>query len=332
MITIKDIAREAGVSVMMVSRVVNHRYNEVSKDNVEKIQAIIKKLGYVPNSSARSLSSNSSRIISIIIQGIGNPLSSPYNANMLGHIIQQVQAYGYNAMVHFIDDYAEVTKHLQSWKAEGAIFLGTFDENIRQIQEENKIPLIFTDSYSSIRQIINIGIDDYKGGTLAAKHFLEKGHRDFAVIAPHLHISQVIQQRYQGFLDTLSQNGIALPASHVMEPYEMADTLDAFCSLPNSVSAVFVATDECAVDLINGLKLRGYRIPEDYSVIGFDNLPASRYVLPGLTTIAQDIGLKAQYAVDTMFRYLQDRSLATQNIVLDVKLIERDSVAVANDH
>ena len=189
MITLKDIAKEAEVSIMTVSRVVNKRYTQVSKENIEKINAIIDRVGYVPNSSARSLSSKSSKIISIIIQGDNNVLETPYNATMLGYIINRVQEHGFNAMVHFINEYSDVTKHLQTWNAEGAIFLGTFDKNIRQIQENNNIPLVFTDSYSSVRQLINIGIDDYKGGVLAARHFIENGHKKFAFVT--LHTSEV---------------------------------------------------------------------------------------------------------------------------------------------
>ncbi len=326
MVTLKDIAREAGVSVMMVSRVVNRRYNEVSQENIDKIQAIIQKLGYIPDSSARSLSSNSSKIISVIIQGIDNPMASPYNANMLGHIISLIQARGYNAMVHFIDDYAEVTKHLRSWKSEGAIFLGTFDENIRQIQEDNQIPLIFTDSYSSVRQFINIGIDDYKGGVLAAGHFLKNGHRDFAVIAPHLHVSQLIQQRVAGFCDTAARAGFAVPPEHILEPYDFEEATDRLCALRGTVTAVFAATDICAIQLISLLKKRGRQVPEDYSLIGFDNLLYSAFSTPALTTIAQNIGQKARYAVDTLFHYLEDSSLPARSVVLDVELIERDSV------
>lgn len=326
MVTLKDIAKEAGVSVMTVSRVINKRYTEVSEENITKIQEIIKKLGYVPNSSARSLSSKSSKIISIIIQGNDNPLESPYNATMLGHIIQHVQERGYNAMVHFIDEYSEVTQHLQSWKAEGAIFLGTFDEDIQQIQADNKIPLIFTDSYSSIRQVMNIGIDDYKGGVLAAQHFIDNGHRHFAFVSPYVSASQLIQQRLKGFKDTIEKANLTLPTEHILEPINIEDTVNTICSFKQPVSAIFAATDNCAIELIDALKQKGYQIPSDYSIIGFDNLPISQYITPKLTTISQDINQKAQYALDVLFQHLNNSSLPTQNLVLDVELIKRESV------
>lgn len=326
MVTLKDIAQEAGVSVMMVSRVVNKCYSKVSEDNIAKIQDIINKNGYVPNSSARSLSSKSSKIISIIIQGSNNALESPYNATMLGDIIQQVQERGYNTMVHFIDKYSDVTKHLQSWNAEGAIFLGTFDTDIQQIQADNKIPLVFTNSYSSLRQVINIGIDDYKGGVLAAQHFLENGHRSFAFVAPFTSVSQLIQQRLQGFKDTIGKFNLELDSKHILEDEKMERTVNTICSYPEPVTALFVAADNNAIEIIDILKRKGYKVPEDYSIIGFDNLPFSRYVTPRLTTISQDINQKAQYALDVLFQHLNDSSLPTQNMVLNVELIKRESV------
>lgn len=326
MVTLKDIAREAGVSVMTVSRVVNMRYSEVSEENIEKINSIISRLGYVPNSSARSLSSKSSKIISIIIQGSNNVLESPYNATMLGYIVQHVQECGFNTMVHFINEYADVTKHLQSWNAEGAIFLGTFDKNIQQIQESNKIPLVFTDSYSSVRQLINIGIDDYKGGVLAAKHFIENGHREFAFITPHTSVSQLIQQRLKGFKDTIEHADLKLYPEHILEPFQMEETIDELCAFQKPVTAIFAAADNTAIELTDQLKRKGCRVPEDFSVIGFDNLPMSRYISPRLTTISQDIMKKAHYAIDILFQHLNDPALPAQNIILDVELIKRESV------
>lgn len=326
MATLKDIAKEAGVSVMTVSRVVNSRYSEVSVENINKIQSIIKRLGYVPNSSARSLSSKSSKIISIIVPGNDNPLESPYNATMLGYIVKLVQDRGYHSMVHFIYEYTDVTKHLHSWNTEGAIFLGIFDSDIQQIQENNKIPLIFTDSYSSIRQVINIGIDDYKGGVLAAEHFIEQGHRSFAFVSPHTNSSQLMQQRLKGYVDTIKKANLTIDPEHILESHDMQQTVDTICSFKKPVSAIFVPIDNSAVELIEQIKMKGYRVPEDYSIIGFDDLPISRYINPHLTTIKQNIEHKAQYAVDVLFQHLKDLTFPAQNIVLNVELVSRDSV------
>lgn len=330
MATLKDIAREAGVSVMTVSRVINRRYSEVSDENIEKIQALIKELGYIPNSSARSLSSKSSKIISIMIPGSDNPLETPYNSAMLGYVLQLIQDQGYHAMVHFIDEYSKITEHLHSWHAEGAIFLGVFDSNIQQIKENNQIPLIFTDSYSSIRQVINIGIDDYKGGLLAAEHFIAHGHKELAFVAPSIRHSQVMQQRMEGFLDGLKKSGIIVPSERIIEKIDIELSADLICGSEKRITGIFVPADQHAVELIDCLKKRGYQLPDDYSIIGFDNLPISQYITPRLTTIKQNIHQKAQYAVDILFQHLKDKNTPSQNIMLNVELVSRESVHYVN--
>jgi LacI family transcriptional regulator len=106
----------------------------------------------------------------------------------------------------------------------------------------------------------------------------------------------------------------------------MEETVTELCSFEKSVSAIFIAADNSAIELMDILKRRGYRIPEDFSIIGFDNLPLSQYVSPRLTTISQDIKQKAQFALEVLFQHLKNPSLPTQNIVLDVELIKRESV------
>ena len=103
--------------------------------------------------------------------------------------------------------------------------------------------------------------------------------------------------------------------------------MDDLCALPDPVTALFVPIDESAAIIMTLLKEKGYQIPRDYSIIGFDDFPLCQYVDPALTTIAQDVRLKAQYALDLLFQRLHDSTIPTQNIVLDVELISRKSVA-----
>lgn len=326
MVTLKDIAKEAGVSVMTVSRVVNGQLSKVSESNVERIQAIIKKSGYVPNSSARSLSSKSSRIIAVIIQGKETGLEYPYNATMVGNICYYVQEHDYYPMIYYVSDYQDITKRLRSWNVEGAIFLGMFDQHMKNIHEDNRIPLIFTDSYSPVRQITNIGIDDYKGGELAARHFIEKGHRSFAFIGTSANFSSVVRQRLHGFQHVLKEAGLELEPEHIIPDEPDIDTLRAIYNAETPITAFFASADVVALTLIDKLKTLGLRVPEDCSVIGFDNLFFGAYTAPKLTTIMQDIKRKAQIATDILFKHISDPSAPAENVVLDVQLIERESV------
>lgn len=327
MATLKDIAREAGVSIMTVSRVINGHYSKVSAENIRRIQQIIEKCGYVPNLSARSLSSKYSRIIAIVLPGQGRSLENPYNSAIAGDIIEYAQNRGYYVMVHFTDDYDEMAKRLRTWRVDGAIFLGTFERNLQLLQRLEEIPLVFIDNYETVRPFNNVGIDDYKGGTLAAAHFLEMGHRQCAFVAPALEWSSVIRRRLAGFQDTLAQAGVPLAPAHILNVDKVPDPAAAICTFAQPVTAVLATADMLAVRLIDGLRAHGKRVPADYSVIGFDDLAVGRYMSPRLTTVWQDIEQKAALAGRILFDHIEHNETPVENVCLGVRLIKRESVA-----
>ncbi len=327
MITQKDIAREAGVSVMTVSRVVNGQYKKVSRENIEKIQSIISRYGYVPNLSARSLSSKSSGIVVLIIRGKGNRLMDPYNGAIVGYMSQFLQEAGYSTMVYTVLDYRDVTRRLRTWNAQGAIFFGMFDNEIEQIREENKIPLVFNDSYSTLRQVTNIGIDDFKGGQLAARYLIGMGHRLVGFCGTSLSDNGVDRQRFLGFSSVLKEAGCPLSEESVFDAdLESLPPPDAYAD-GRQPTALFITSDLKAIEFSLRMRSQGLHVPQDCSLIGFDDLPIAGFTTPPLTTIRQDIRQKARYTVDTLLNHMADSSRPSERIVLDVSLVVRGSVA-----
>lgn len=326
MVTLKDIAELAGVSPMTVSRVVNKQYNKVSKETIARIKRIIKEQGYVPNSSARSLSSKSTRLIAIVVQGEQNALEYPYNAAITGHICYYVQSHGYSPIIYYVDDYKEVTRRLRTWNVEGAVFLGMFDENMRNIQAENAIPLVFIDSYSTVRQVTNIGLDDFKGGELAGQYLLSMGHKEIAFVGISTERSSVVRQRLKGFKLALAQANVALPEERIVFDVDFFDSIRHICQGEHRPTAFFVTADIEAIRLMDFLRTLDLRVPEDCSIIGFDNLSLGSYTNPRLTTISQDISRKAQIAIEVLFRHIEQKESPAENIILDVELVERESV------
>lgn len=326
MVTLKDIAEEAGVSIMTVSRVVNGQLSKVSNSNVQKIQKIIKKRGYVPSQSARSLSSKSSKIIAIIAQGDATVFEYPYNASMVGCMTSLVQARGYSTMFYFSNEYQGITKKLHEWNVDGALFLGTYDENLEKIQSDNQIPLVFTDCYSPVRQITNVGLDDFKGGTLAANYLLDKGHHNIAFVGSSSDISGVVRQRLKGFASILTKRSRQLAPDHILPDNPNQSDILSLCTNSNPVTGFFCASDKAAIELMQELHQLGIQIPRDCSLIGFDDIPISKIIIPSLTTIRQDIQQKASTAVNLLFHHLKNPNAPAENIILDVTLVERDSV------
>lgn len=335
MTTLKDIAREAGVSVMTVSNVVNGNLSKVSAQTADRIREIIRRCDYIPNSSARSLARSNSNIIAIVLRGEQgeNTLQSPYNATLVGTIIQKVQQLGYYTMVNIMKSIQDISQSLRTWNVEGAIFLGMFDREIEMMSSTAEIPMVFTDSYSNLRSLSNVGIDDYKGGRLAARHLIAHGHRRIAFVAPPVLHTGVIQHRFAGFCDELQDQDLFLATEDhfVLEsdvqPETILDLGRRLAAKKGEVTAAFATSDQIASYLIQGLRSGGLSLPRDFSIVGFDNLMICRQTTPQLTTIAQNLEQKAQLAVDILFRRLKAPTAPAESLVLDVHLVERESVS-----
>ena len=334
MVTLKDIAKEANVSLMTVSNVINGNLHKVSKEKAELIQSIIKERHYVQNATARSLAKAHSNIIAIMLRNLKgeNSLSSPHNAVLIGEIIHRLQSFGYFAMINLVESQEDIARNLISWNARGAIFLGMLDNEIEQIYSLSSIPMVFIDSYSNVRQLSSVGIDDYKGGRLAAQYLIENGHRGIAFVSPPDYDNSVIAHRLQGFTDTLAAHNILFPTEHRLtltsdvDPLCVSEAVRRLLELKEKITAVFATSDQLAAALIGGISANGVRVPDDMSVIGFDNMPVCMQISPQLTTIAQDLKDKATLTVDILQRRLQNQSAPAESRVLDVRLIPRNSV------
>jgi len=336
MLTLKDIAEEAGVSTVTVSNVINGKLSRVSKENATRIIKIIQKRQYVPNSSARTLAAKSSRIIAgVLVGGCGvNMLKDPYNAEFFGELVCAVQDRGYYLMIRYENSYDGLIQSLRSWNVDGAVFVGTPDGYIRKIRKDIQIPLIFTDSYAKGKWNCNVGIDDFKGGGLAAGHFLEKGHTRLGFVGYGFQKQErnVVTERLDGFLSVLGERGVSVRKErrfYVADGDPAADVQRIAARLKTEkcgITGLFVSADKLAIALVEALTEHGIRVPADVSVIGYDDLSATSSVSPKLTTIRQDIGKKAQIAMDLLFGQIGGKDVPPQNTVLDVVLVERDSV------
>ena len=334
MVTLKDIAQEANVSVMTVSNVINGHLGKVSREKAEEIRALLVRRKYVQNETARSLAKANSHIVAIMLRNIQdeNSLSSAHNATLLGALIHRLQPLGYYAMISLVETQEDISRNLRSWNAQGAVFLGMFDGEIEQIYALSDIPLVFVDSYSNVRQLSSVGIDDYKGGCLAAEHLWAKGHRSVAFVSPPDYENGVIRHRLKGFTDTLEKHGLPLAAAHRLvlesdvDPRYVEQTARALAALRGQVTAAFVTSDQMAASLMGALGAYGVRVPEELSLVGFDNMLISTQVSPQLTTIEQNLKQKAALAVEILQRRLQNPNAPAESRVLDVRLIERATV------
>ena len=331
MTTLKEIAQAAGVSMTTVSNVINGKLNRVSADTVERIQALISQSGYVPNQAARSLAQRESRVVAIIVQANENEniFRNPYAAEYVGALTVELHRSGYYPLIRFSDDYRDVEADLRGWNVAGAIFSGTFSRHLQSIHSLKTVPTVLTDCYFRLPGVNHVGVDDDAGGQMAGDYLTRMGHRRVALVTNNLQDSEVDQHRLAGFRAGLMAHGITLEERCVFPQPIGPESIGQLTSLlrsPDGPTAIFCTADRIAAQLMQLLSAEGFRVPEDVSVLGFDNLPMAEITHPPLTTLAQDIDQKAHLVVDMLLRHIRQETLAPERTLLGVWLVERQSV------
>ncbi len=330
---LKDIAELAGVSSVTVSNVINGNYNKVSKETIERVQKIIDENDYKPNATARSLALKESKIIGVVIPNLGEDEAfsvSPYNAQILADLENYIRRQGYYLMVRCVRECREVIPIFSTWNVDGMIFFGTQKSEVESIQTKLKVPAVYIDTYAEDLKIANVGIDDYKGGYLAARYLLAKGHRRIAFAGPNVESPGVIQERYRGFTDACKERGLEVTEDHIFEAITLyehgveAGKKIGFSDL--KFTAVVSMSDILAFGIMEGLRLCGLNVPDDVSIVGFDNLPECKYSNPQLTTVSQSLEKKAFLAGECLFRMIREKKKIVTNEIVDVEIVERQSV------
>ncbi len=330
---LKQIAELAGVSTATVSNVLNENYHKVSDDTRRRVEEIIKQTNYKPNAVARSLAKKESRIIGLAIPYLGRDedfFTNPYNAHIIASIEKYVRNQDYYLMLRCVGDPRDVIHLLSSWNVDGALFLGVFKEEVREIKEQIDVPMVFIDTYAPEEKIVNVGIEDYRGGYLSARYLIGKSHKNIALVTPQIKEEGVIRERYQGFADACKESGIKFGEDNLYftdTTYKNAMEIGQDIAFSNKgITAVATMSDVVAFGVAEGLKQCGIRVPYDVSIIGFDNLPDCEFMTPKITSVAQDFDWKAQKATEYLFRIIRGEKDMVMDDRLPIRVAERQSV------
>ena len=330
---LKMIAKRAGVSAVTVSNVINGKHHKVSRETIERVQQIIRETGYQPNATARSLIKKQSRIIGVVIPHVerDQPASlSPYNSQMMALLECEIRQRGYYQMSCCVPRCKDAVPSIATWNVDGAVILGAFEDDVEELHKLLNIPAVYLDAYLHARSVHTVCVDDEQGGYLAARHLIERGHRSIAFVAPAYTAESVICHRYRGFVRAFQERNLPLPEDH----YFTADTLfesgiaagRMIAEKENTFTGIVTAADVVAFGVIEGLRACGKRVPEDVSVIGFDDIPACRYTYPQLTTVSQHMEEKARRAVELLFSLIEPDEPGPDSRTVPVELIERGTV------
>lgn len=334
MVTIKDIAKYTGVSCTTISNVIHGRSSRVSQETIEKVNSAIRILGYTPNMSARTLVSKSSRVIAfinhVITRDDTNMMEDPFHSSAIGVIENKLRENGYYLMLRTVKTTDELINFLQNWNVDGLFLTGIFHDTFFDALSSFQIPIVLIDSYVRQPSVYNVGLEDFKGSYMATKYLAENGHRRIAYASPLMKDGGVLQERFLGYKAALTDSHIPFDPSILFE-YEMDSVTSCHAaadaiSSHEDITGIVTSADQLAIGIMSGLHARGIRIPDDISIIGFDDIPMCQMVTPPLTTVHQDMKLKAQTAVEFMLQLLNGDIPEQTNIILPVSLTERLSV------
>jgi LacI family transcriptional regulator len=297
-VTIRDVAEQAKTSVTTVSRVMNNTDYPVNADLRERIKKTAKLLNYIPNSAAKNLRGSSTRDIGLIIPNITNPF---YPQTVLG-IEAAIRGSGYHLLLfNTLRSRQRENEYLEMlWERQvKGVIISAVESNVDNIQKYINLGMHFVllDQLIEGISVPSLNFDSRKGSRMAINHLLEKGHRRIALATTPL-TRWTRQEIHKGYMEALSaahveyDENLVFISSGETEAEDINYEVDAgkkialnFLASGVSVTAIFCVNDMLAFGVIKTLAAHGIRVPEDISIIGFDDIPLAEVYQPSLTTI-----------------------------------------------
>lgn len=322
-VTIKDVAKQSGVSIATVSQILNNNQDKFSPKTVEKVLEAKASLNYEPDYFARRMIMKKSKTIGVLVPDITNP----FFGTLLSGIENVLYREKFIPMLCNADlDEIKESQHLEELSrrgVDGFIIASSAISNqaINETLRKKNLPFIVLDQKKAEGFSDAILTEDYRGGQLAAEHLFALGHRKVAVVMPE-NASANICTRLAGF------QSIYPEAQIIHSELSKAAGRKAALEISQSeLTGVFAINDEIAFGLYLGLKEAGKKIPEDYSVVGYDNVEMSEFVTPQLTTVAQPIFELGQQSAELLLDRIKHPEKEWEEKTLPVELIQRFSTA-----
>jgi DNA-binding LacI/PurR family transcriptional regulator len=326
-ITIAEIAKLAGVSKATVSRVLNDK-PDVLPETRKKIKDLIELYEYEPNAFAQAISNQKSSTIGMVIPHTANYIfSNPYYAEIMRGVSVEAKKNGYHLMLTYSEgeDYVSVVKQK---RVDGIILISPGRKHKALVQkfDELGVPFVATSKLPGMPDISYVSIDDFHGSCMAVEHLINLGHRDIGFIGGPRNLASS-EERIAGYKYTLDKYNISFNESFVSKgdtsiasgQREMIKLLE-----NKELTAVFAAGDLMATGAIRAINLVGKGVPEDISIVGFDDVPLAEFLNPPLTTIKQYTYEKGQIAAKMLIDKINKKSV-DDKIIMPVNLVVRMS-------
>lgn len=324
-----DVAQRADVSYQTVSRVINNHHS-VSDETRARVQQAIKELDYRPNRAAQSLAGTKSRTLAMTTYGLGN--YGP--AQMVINIEEACRDAGYDLIFTNVNDQhlanlKGAIDYLRRWDVDGLLLISpveglSYDELVALC---GNIPLVLIGTRLGF-DVPSVVMDQKLGTRLLTEHLIGLGHRHFcAITGPMLWFDA--QERHESWLEALNKAGLTPGASAegtwtAESGYQAARTL---LSRGERFTALMCGNDQMALGAISALREANLRVPEDVSVVGFDDYPEAAFCNPPLTTVRQEWGLLGRRGIESLIERMRQPNAPSQQIVIEPKLVIRASTS-----
>nr|WP_311289772.1 LacI family DNA-binding transcriptional regulator [Paenibacillus glycanilyticus] len=327
--TIYDVAKEAGVSIATVSLVINGK-GKISEERREEIRQIMARMGYKPSMIASALTGKKTYALGLLVPDISNP----FFAEIARAVEDEGQRHGYSVFICSTDNKDEKALHyaalLQQKNVDGVIIsTGMKDLSVLNPLLQGGVPVaLLAREFPSV-EVPSVVVDDYAGGAAAAEHLILLGHSRLAVLAEQDSISSS-RERVKGFRQTAEAAGLVLEPLFVVScgHNDGKDRAMELLQMKDRPTAIFCCNDLLAIGALRAAKELGLRIPQDCSIIGFDDTVLASVTDPPLTTVAQPIEQMGQRAVQLVVRRIGQPGEVSERVVLAPSLTIRQSAAV----
>jgi LacI family transcriptional regulator len=331
-ITIRDVAREAGVSVSTVSRVLNDK-DDVAPETYARVRSVIRKLGYTSSLAARSMRNCRTNVVGLIVPDVGDPFS----IQVMKGVNKAIAEHGYDLIVYTsgtmrMNSKAERERHYVSL-LDGSIVDGTIIVTPAATSFSTSAPVVAVDPNNQSPDCPSVTSTNHAGALAAMEYLIGLGHRRIGFIGGRPDL-QCARQRLQAYLDALAQASI--PADQALiETGDFLRSAGRLCAqrllaLREPPTAIFAANDQSAIGAMEAAREAGLRIPEDLSVVGFDNTPEAAHCRPSLTTVDQFIDRMGYQATEILLGLIQGKSADDDLCLVSTQFVVRDSCRAVN--
>lgn len=305
-VTIKDVAREAGVSIATVSKALND-LDVVHPDTKAHILKVAERLNYIPNISGKTLKSGETKVIGLFITTIVGPY---YNV-LAEHIFKECEKYGYELNIFISKNKQKIMSNILGKRVDGVILSNKLmtDQEI-ELLAKAKVPTVFLDREMVNEKMSSVVFDSYQAGQLVTRYLINQGHRKIGYIRGYTELYDD-SERFKGFLDTLKEFGLQFDEKYLLHGFfEEEASYNATKSFIRSdlelPDAFIAANDLSAFGCIKALQSEGFTIPNDISVVGFDDVELSEYFQPALTTVNNPIAKQGKLAVHVLLDMIKN--------------------------